>query len=640
MAPGIDEIVIATSTLEADDVIEAHCKKIGVACFRGSETDVLDRYYLCAIKHEADVVLRLTCDCPFLDPAVIGEVIKLREITGSDYASNVDPPSYPDGLDVEVFTFAALKTAWLEAVRPSDRDTVTQYISRNRFRFKVVNATCPIPGLAKERWVLDTEADWEFCKELGLAMVFDEGGGTEDQYNTSTYLKISDILKKRPDIRKLNEGGVRNERFHAALAEEEIPARDFSVSSAMLARARAVIPFGAQTFSKSYLQFPAGHHPLYVTHGDGARVFDVDGNDYVDLVGAILPVVLGYRDPDVDEAIRRQLDRGISFSLATELEVELAEKLCQIIPCAEMVKFGKTGTDVTSAAIRLARAYTGRDKVAVGGYHGWADWSMATTNRNLGIPQDVARNSVPLKDLSDLNIDYAAVIVEPNDDPEYLEKLQSLCSMLGIVLIFDEIITGFRYSMGGAQKLFGVTPDLATFGKAMANGMPLSAIVGRRDIMKLMEPPDNIFYSGTFFGETLSLAASLATINKLERVNGIDTLWVNGIAMRAIAQNAISSWKLNKHIKLSGLAPRMTLSFSNDKIRTLFLMSMAEQGVLIINSHNVSLAHNGPWLRRIETAYDETCGLIRCAIDNGGIDDFLSDIPIVSAAPLRKANER
>ena len=631
MAPGIDEIVVATSTLEADDVIEAHCKRIGVACFRGSETDVLERYYFCAVEHSADVVLRLTCDCPFLDPVVVGEIVRLRQITCADYASNVDPPSYPDGLDVEVFTFAALKTAWENAERSTDRDTVTQYISRNRSQFKVVNGTCPVPGLAKERWVLDTEADWEFCQALGKPLI-------KGKRSPSTYLQILDILDKHPEIRKLNEGGVRNERFHAALAEEILPDRDFSVSTSMLARARAVIPFGAQTFSKSHIQFPAGRHPLYVTHGDGARVFDVDGNDYVDLVGAILPVVLGYRDPDVDEAIRRQLDRGISFSLATELEIELAEKLCQIIPCAEMVKFGKTGTDVTSAAIRLARAYTGRDKVAVGGYHGWADWSMATTNRNLGIPHEVAWHSVPL-DIEALNTDYAAVIVEPNDSPEFLKKLQSICSMMGIVLIFDEIITGFRYDMGGAQKLFGITPDLATFGKAMANGMPLSAIVGRRDIMKLMEPPGNIFYSGTFFGETLSLAAGLATIEKLERVDGIHKLWMTGMAMRSIAQDAINSWGINEHIKLSGMSPRVMLNFSDDKIRTLFLMSMAEQGVLIINSHNVSLAHDGPWLKRIETAYNETCGLIRCAIDNG-IDDILGDTETVSAAPLRKANDR
>ena len=638
MAPGIDEIVLATSTLEADDPIAEYCKANGIQCFRGSETDVLDRFYQCAKKYNADTILRLTCDCPFLDPVIIGEVVRLQHITGAHYACNVDPPSYPDGLDVEVFSIDALEAAWKEATRPSDRDTVTQYISRNRARFKAANLTCPLPGLAKERWVLDTEEDWEFCKALALEMVFQDKG---EQYNQSTYLKILEILDEKPELRLLNGTGVRNERFFAGLAEETLPPRGYEVSTSLLKRAKAVIPFGAQTFSKSHIQFPAGDHPLYVTHADGSRIFDVDGNDYVDLVSAILPVVLGYRDPDVDEAIRRQLDRGISFSLATELEVELAETLCRLIPCAEMVKFGKTGTDVTTAAVRLARAFTGRDKIAVGGYHGWSDWSMVVTDRNRGIPADIALNSYRLpygdKEFANwLTVDFAAVIVEPNDDPAYLRELRRVCDQRGIVLIFDEIITGFRYDLGGAQKLWGVTPDLACFGKAMANGMPLSAIVGRRDIMKLMEPPDNIFYSGTMFGETLSLAASIATIAKMEREPVIDHLWSMGGHLAGLAKDAIGQWGLEKHMKITGAPPRRIVEIGDNKVRTLFLQGMAENGVLVINSHNVSYAHKKADAVRIAKAYDATCGLIRCALDNG-IDDIVSE-NIVEAAPLRNAS--
>ena len=634
MAPGVDEIVIATSTLEADDIIVEHCKAIGVHYWRGSETDVLDRFYQCAKAFKADIILRLTCDCPFLDPVVIGEVIKLREVTNADYASNVDPPSYPDGLDVEVFTFDALKIAHGNATRASDRDTVTQYISRNRQLFKVVNLTCPIPGLAKERWVLDTEDDWEFCKALGSAMVF-EPDATLKQFNASTYLKILHILDKRPDIRALNLGGVRNERFFAGLAAEELGNRQFDGSRRLLKRAKAVIPFGAQTFSKSHIQFPAGCHPLYASHADGARIFDVDGNDYVDLVGAILPVILGYRDPEVDEAIRRQLDQGISFSLATELEVELAERLCRLIPCAEMVKFGKTGTDVTTAAVRLARAYTGRNGILVGGYHGWADWSMAITDRDLGIPMMVGSQSVKYKSIDQLNTSYAAVIIEPNDNPAHLSILRKRCDEMGIILIFDEIITGFRYDLGGAQKLFGVTPDLACFGKAMGNGMPISAIVGKRDIMKLMEPPNNIFYSGTMFGETLSIAAAIATIDKLERLSVPRKLALTGISMSAIANSAIQHQRLESYIRISGHPTRRTLYFKDDKIRTLFLISMAENGVLIINSHNISYAHDWPEITRVQKAYEKTCGLIRWAIDNNGFDDLLEGTDVVRAAPLR-----
>ena len=485
LARGIDEVIIATSTLPADDVIADWCKKERISCFRGSESDVLDRFYRCARAHEADVILRLTGDCPLLDFQVITEVVMLRKMTGVDYASNVDPPTYPDGLDVECFTYDALAEAWKEATRPTDRDCVTQFISRNRLRFKAANLTCPLPGLAKERWVLDTAEDYAFCQEVAKRLSW-----------SVSYLDILDILDKEPELRKINEKWTRNERFYSALSQEDRPKRSFARSNALLARSLKTIPFGSQTFSKSHIQFPAGRSPLYVTHADGAYIYDVDGNDYVDLVNAVLPVVLGYRDPDVDSAIRDQLNRGISFSLASDREVELSELLCKHIPCAEMVKLGKTGTDVTSAAIRLARAYTGRDHIAVGGYHGWQDWSMGPTDRNLGIPLDTRKLSHRIDPDGTIHCSpsrLAAIIVEPNE-LGHLTKLREFCTQHGIVLIFDEIITGFRYGLGGAQKLFGVTPDLACFGKAMANGMPISALVGRRDIMNLCEPPNNIFY--------------------------------------------------------------------------------------------------------------------------------------------------
>ncbi len=256
----------------------------------------------------------------------------------------------------------------------------------------------------------------------------------------------------------------------------------------MLDRAERVIPLGAQTFSKSKIQLPPGAAPLFVTHGDGGRVFDVDGNEYVDLISALMPNVLGYRDPDVDLAIRRQLTRGISFSLPTELESQLAERLVAHVPCAEMVRFGKNGTDATSAAIRLARAATRRDRIMLCGYHGWQDWYIGATSRNLGVPAAVSALShpVPYGDIAAVEAlfakypaSFAALIVEPagatEPAPGYLQELKDLVHRHGAILIFDEIITGFRWSIGGAQSYYGVAPDLACFGKAMGNGMPISA---------------------------------------------------------------------------------------------------------------------------------------------------------------------
>ena len=267
-------------------------------------------------------------------------------------------------------------------------------------------------------------------------------------------------------------------------------------SRAMLERAQRVIPLGSQTFSKSRVVYPANAAPLFLTHGKGSHVWDVDGNEYVDFVNGLLPVILGYDDPDVIEAVSSQLKRGVTFSLATELEVELAELMREIIPCAEMVRFGKNGSDATSGAIRVARAHTGRDRVAVCGYHGWQDWYIGATTRNKGVPAAVGAltHKFPYNDLDALRRlleshrgEFAAVMMEPMNveepRPGYLEGVRDLAHEHGALFILDEIITGFRYHLGGAQTLFNVVPDLATFGKSMGNGFPISAVVGRARYM-------------------------------------------------------------------------------------------------------------------------------------------------------------
>lgn len=609
-APGVDRVVIATSTLPQDDVIEEWCRAHRVCCFRGSESDVLDRFYRCAVTYDADVVLRLTCDCPWLDPQVVGQVIQLRAMTGAAYCSNNDPPSWPDGLDTECFTFKALETAWNEAIRETDRDTVTQFIIRNRDRFPAESVVCPFPGMNSERWVLDTKADYELCTAIAL------------KWGKNTPPSCTDILKildDNPGIRDLNKGGIRNERFYQGLAGEVLPIREYPRSTALLARATATIPCGSQTYSKSHVHFPAGNAPLYVSHGDGARVFDVDGHDYVDLVGALLPVVLGYRDPDVDHAVRRQINSGYSFSLATKLEAELAEKLCHLIPCAEAVRFGKTGTDVTTAAVRLARACTGNYKVLVGGYHGWADWSMAIDANKLGIP-------APIRDLTDyftsfgdlmaaLRSEYtpAAIVIEcnaPIATPGNLKWLREHCDKNNILLIFDEIKTGFRVAMGGIQSLYGVTPDLACFGKAMGNGVPISALVGKASIMNRFA--DDVFYSGTFFGDTIGLAAALATIKKMEDHNVIQHLY--DVSERI--NYGLQQGGLKGEVDFTGVGNITTARFRDPDIKALYIQEMAQFGVLTLGEHGVSYAFKDPEVDRVILAYKHTLDIIRDCVKN------------------------
>jgi len=622
-APGVDEVWVATSELPADDAIATWCEQSVVNYFRGSETDVLKRMMGCAYKTLAKVILRLTGDCPFLDPQVIGAVVRLQKQTGAAYCSNVSPRTYPDGLDVQAMTCDTLEAASIEATRPIDRECVTTWIERNRSRFPAEALINPIPGLQNERWVLDTKEDYEFCVGVALHWPWEKGPPSQ--------LDILGVLDAHPVLRQLNANAIMNERYFDALAEEPIYARSYQRSQAQFQKAKEVIPLGAQTFSKSYLQYPQPS-PLFVSHGQGGLVWDVDGNEYVDLVSALLPNILGHRDPDVDQAIRKQLSSGISFSLATELEAQLAETLCRLIPCAEAVRFGKTGTDVTTVAIRLARAHTSRDRVLIcGGYHGWADWSV---ERNLGVPVSARSWTVRAPFGTDPEAstfgNFAAVIVEPETNPSYLQRLREYCDATGTVLIFDEVITGFRFDLGGAQKLYGVTPDLATFGKAMANGMPLSALVGRRDIMKRMEPPDNIFYSGTMFGETLSLAASIATIKKLERDDVIPKLWKTGERLWLEAERLMAKHQLGDAIMFRGEAPFMRIKFRDDQIAALFRKEMVASGTLIVASHNLCAAHGPSEITRILRSYDHALGIIREAIDKGDIAERLAGATVGS----------
>src|SRR5579871_176271 len=276
--------------------------------------------------------------------------------------------------------------------------------------------------------------------------------------------------------------------------------KSFHKSEAMLDRALRTIPLGTQTFSKSLTQYPRGVSPYFITKGKGSRVWDVDGNEYVDFVNSLAAITLGYCDPTVDQAVADMLRDGNIFTLPHPIEIEVAEELVKLIPSAEMVRFGKNGSDATAGAIRVARAYTGRDRVAVCGYHGWQDWYIGATSRNKGIPQSVRAltHTFQFNDIASLHKlltrhpgEFAAVILEPMNvqepAPHFLSEVKELAHAHGALLIFDEVITGFRLHIGGAQALFGVTPDISTFGKGMANGYPVSATVGRADVMHEME---------------------------------------------------------------------------------------------------------------------------------------------------------
>jgi glutamate-1-semialdehyde 2,1-aminomutase len=338
--------------------------------------------------------------------------------------------------------------------------------------------------------------------------------------------------------------------------------RKFRQSEAMLERALKVIPLGTQTFSKSYLQYPRNVSPYFVARATGSKVWDVDGNAFIDFVNALASVTLGHCDSDVTKAVAAQLGEGTIFTLAHPLETEVAELIVAMVPCAEMVRFGKNGSDATSGAIRAARAFTGRDHVAVCGYHGWQDWYIGSTARNKGVPEATRAltHAFPYNDLEALarllherQGAFAAVILEPMNvsepQPGFLQGVVDLAHDHGALAIFDETITGFRFANGGAQELFGVVPDLAAFGKGLANGYPLSAVAGRADVMREFE---EIFFSFTMGGETLSLAAAKAVLTKLTREDVVAKLRAKGELLLARVREQIERHQCQEFLSIAG----------------------------------------------------------------------------------------
>ncbi len=400
-------------------------------------------------------------------------------------------------------------------------------------------------------------------------------------------------------------------------------------------RALNLIPCVTQTLAKGPGQNVNGVAPKYLQRGEGAHVWDVDGNEYIDFQMGIGPISLGYCYPAVDSAIIEQLRSGITFSLMHPLEVEVAELINQIVPNAENIRYSKTGADITSAAVRLARAYTGREKVLCCGYHGWHDWYISVTDRNKGIPECVkdltytfSYNDIQSVEDS-IDKDTACVILEPFvfDEPKdnFLQKLREVCTRNGTVLIFDEMWTGFRVSLGGAQEYFKIDADLACFSKAVANGMPIGILTGKREIMKLLEK--DVFFFTTFGGETLSLSAAKATIQELKKNNVSQNLASTGRIIKTGLRQIISDLGM-VYVKCNGFECRTIVTFDQSAGNPLEMKSFVQQefikrGILWGGFHNLSFSHSESDILHLLNAYKEVLPLLNKAVEEKNIIKYL-----------------
>ncbi|MBW7841451.1 MAG: aminotransferase class III-fold pyridoxal phosphate-dependent enzyme [Ignavibacterium sp.] len=403
-----------------------------------------------------------------------------------------------------------------------------------------------------------------------------------------------------------------------------------------------LIPAQTQTLAKGTGQNIKGVAPKFLQKGKGAHVWDVDGNEYIDYTMGVGPLSLGYAYDKVDEAIKEQLKEGITFSMPHPLEVEVAELIHRIVPNAESIRYSRGGADVVSGAVRVSRAYTGKNKVLCCGYHGWHDWYISVTDRNKGIPQSIQDmtftfNYNDIQSVIDsIDDDTACIVLEPFvfEEPKdnFLQKLRDVCTKNGIVLVFDEMWTGFRISLGGAQEYFGIKADLACFSKAIANGMPLSVLTGKKEIMSLLDK--DVFFFNTFGGETLSLAAAKATINEMIEKNVQTYLAKQGNKLKAGYNSIAEKLGLN-YTKCSGYDCRTIITFDAEKsgcnpleMKSLVQQEMIKRGILWSGFHNISFSHSDDDINYTLKAYEDVLPILKTAVEEKRVKQFLKGEPV------------
>jgi len=419
--------------------------------------------------------------------------------------------------------------------------------------------------------------------------------------------------------------------------------RSLKKSFEYLEKSRKIIPSLTQTFSKAAYTFVEGVYPIYAKKAKGSHFFDVDDNEYIDYLCGLGPIILGYAYPRVDEAIKKQLENGILFSLPHKLEIDLSELLCDIVPCAEMVKFSKTGSGSATGAVRGARAITKRDKIAYCGSGGvWHDWFAAIISRNQGVPEFNKELIFPF-DYNDIDgLEYifeqnkneiACVFMEPTifnkPQNDFLKKTKKLAAENNSILIFDEIVTGFRFSNGGAQELFGIEPDITVLGKGMANGMPLSAIVGKIEFMKVF---DDVFFSTTYAGDTLSLAASFATVSEIKEFPVVQKIWERGTILMNEFNKVTEENKMD--IKLEGYPVRMKLvakdSSGQDSVllRSLLIQELVKRGIFFHPGVEfISYSHDKEDIQKTLDSLIDVIPTLKKAVDENKIESYLEGKP-------------
>ena len=621
----LKEIIIAIPNTKADDELAFFCKKKGFNYFRGSEKDVLDRYVGCLEKTSCKIILRLTADCPFMDSDLIDKAIDIFTKKSVDYVSNINPPSFPDGLDIEVFSRQVLLKASENCKNLNEREHVTTWMRNiencSSFNFSYSS------DLSNLRWTVDEISDLKVVEN-----VVSHFGNTPN----FSWRDILNLFEKKPEIFSYNKHLVRNQGSKMGTGQK------------LWGRAKKVIPGGNMLLSKRSELFLPDQWPSYFSKSKGCNVWDLDNKKLIDCsIMSAGTNILGYANDSVDLAVKENIDNGTMSTLNCPEEVYLAEKLVEMHEWSDMVRFARTGGEANSIAIRIARAASGKDTVAICGYHGWHDWYIAANINNdsklqehlldglkaNGVPKNLSGTIKPFsynnfKQFNEIvnNHDIAAVKMEVQRSapPEnnFLQHIRNICTEKNIVLIFDECTSGFRENFGGLHKKYQIEPDMAVFGKALGNGYPITAVIGKENIMQSAQES---FISSTFWTERIGPTAALKTLEIMEEMRSWE--YISSIGKRVKNTWLKISQNNNIDIAINGLDALANFTFKSENhllYKTLLTQEMLKRGFLATTGFFASTAHDSEIIEKYSNALNDVFGLIKM-IDNGekNIDSLL-----------------
>ena len=632
-----DEIIFAIPSNKKNSKLFTHINEIGGQVFRGSENNVLDRYFKIAKKFRASDIIRVTADCPLIDPKIIDRMIQVYLKDRPDYLNNAFSPNYSDGFDVEIFSFNALKLAKMEAVTNFDREHVTPYIKRSR---KIKKQHIEIIKNYNIKLSVDKKEDLKRVKKVYR------------YFYPNIFFSVKDIFKRNL-----------HKKFFAKEIKKENFLQNRTITGQKLwQKSKKLIPGGNMLLSKNPDRYLPDVWPAYFKSAKGCRVKDLDGNEYIDfsLMG-VGTNILGYGDPRVDSAVKKVIEKGNMSTLNCPEEVLLAEKLIELHPWFHMVKFARTGGEANSVAIRIARAASGKDNVAICGYHGWHDWYLSanlnTRNGKVldnhllsglkieGVPKKLKKTTFPFsygniaeleKIVKNENIGVIKMEVCRNTLPNinFLKRVRKLANENNIVLIFDECTTGFRQSLGGLHKTVNVIPDIAIFGKALGNGYAITAIVGKKSIM---ENSQKSFISSTFWTERIGPTAALKTIEIMKEKRTWTTI-------TSIGEKIQARWKelaefSNLKIKVYGipsLANFVFLGDNNQSYKTLITQEMLKNNFLASNSVYCCIKHNNIILDKYFDKLKNVFKMIKSCEEGSDITKYLKSK--ISVKDFRRLN--